>query len=485
MNKQSLLLRNKLNHTLFSKNKTKIVCTIGPASWNYSTLKQLAKAGMNVARLNFSHGSHAEKKEQIETIRQISQELNKPIAVMADLQGPKLRLGEIEGERQIKEGEIVQLSLSPISDELPIQFDLSPFVRPGHRIFLNDGLVELKVSEVIGKVIKTKALNSGVVSSHKGVNVPDTNLQGAAFTSKDFEDCVFALEQNVDYIALSFIQTPDDLKKVKALLKKYESKAKIIVKVEKKEAVERLEEIIKSSNAVMVARGDLAIEIEASEVPIVQQRIIKLARQYQKPVIIATQMLESMIENPRPTRAEVSDVASAVLDQADCVMLSAESASGKYPVEAVQTMHDIILSVEQNLEYKHYIKINWENLASDELHFNAITSAAASLAYRVHAKAIAVGTVTGRTARILASFRPDAKIIAVVHDSQTYNQLSLVWGVNPIIVDPSKNFDEFIENIFETLHELKLFRKEDKVVIVTGTTAGLSGTTNTIKVVTL
>lgn len=466
-------------------NRTKVICTIGPSSWDYSILKKLVQAGMDVARLNFSHGTHTEKAQQIETLRAISKELEKPIAIIADLQGPKLRLGIIDGIRKLTRGEEIILSLNPISNEVPIQFDLAPFIKKNHRIFLNDGLIELKVHSVTGKSIKTIAQNSGDISSHKGINIPDTNMKGNVFTQKDKEDAQFALKEGVDYLALSFIQKSDDINPAKELIKKYNPDTKIIVKVEKKEAIDNLESIIHASNAIMVARGDLAIETAASQVPIAQQRIIKLSRQHHRPVIIATQMLESMIENPRATRAEVSDVANAVMDQVDCVMLSAESASGKYPVEAVETMQNIISSVEKNLEYKHYIRIDWENLLEEDKSVMALSSSAASLAYRLGTKAIVVGTATGKTARILSSFRPDCRIIAITHDLQTQRQLNMVWGVEPYIVKPTSNFNVFLEHIYNELKITHSLKKGDNVVVVTGTTAGVSGTTNTIKVTSL
>jgi pyruvate kinase len=460
--------------------KTKIVCTIGPASWDYATLKELAMAGMDVARLNMSHGNFEEKTEQIKLIRRISDELNKPIGIMADLQGPKIRLGEIEDEREIRNNEVVRLSMFAMNEELPMQFDLSPFVHKNHRIFLNDGLVQLKITSINGKVITTRALNSGVVSSHKGVNIPDTNLKGASFTEKDREDAEFALAAGVEFINLSFVQSASDIKKLRDMIKKANSKTQILVKIEKKEAIDNLEEIILAVDGVMVARGDLAVETSPSDVPIYQQIMIKLCRQYQKPVIVATQMLESMIHNPRPTRAETSDVANAVMDQVDAIMLSAESASGLYPVEAVATMSSIIQSVESNLDYKRYIKIDWQHIGPAEISLSAITSSAASIAYRTGAKAIIAGTATGRTARILSSFRPDSKIIAIVHDKLTFNQLALVWGVSPVIVNPTADFNKFLENIHVTL--APQFKHGDIGVIVTGKSAGVSGTTNTIKI---
>ncbi len=464
---------------------TKIVCTIGPASWDRATLKKLAEVGMDVVRMNMSHGAHEEKKEQMAYVRAISQEIGKNLMIFADLQGPKLRLGKIDGLRSIKKGEKIDLVLNSTAyHELPMQFDLSPFVKKGQRIYLNDGLVEIKVTDVIGKTIRTIAVNDGVVSSNKGVNVPDTLLKGAAFTQKDHDDAVFALENNVDYIALSFVQTVDDLVPLKKLIQKHNPKVKIIVKIEKNEAVDNLFEILKNSDAVMVARGDLAIETDNTTVPIVQQKILKMARQLQKPVIVATQMLESMTENPRPTRAEVSDVATAVMDQADCVMLSAESASGKYPVESVSMMDHIIRTVEANPEQKRLIQINWENIMKQDMALYGIAAAACSLASRIGAKAIVVGTATGRTAQIISAFRPDTKIIAVAHDELTRNQLNLVWGVNPIIVRPTTNFNTFVEHIYNEVEHLKEFKKGDSIVIITGLTAGVSGTTNTIKIAT-
>jgi pyruvate kinase len=462
---------------------TKIVCTIGPASWDYEVMKKLAESGMNVVRLNMSHGSYEEKQQQIANIKKISEELGRPLSVLADLQGPKIRLGEIDGKREIQKGEVIKLSIVAQDEELPMQFDLSPYLKKSHRVFLNDGLVQLQVTDIKGKVIITKALNAGVVSSHKGVNIPDTDLKGDSFTQKDKNDAEFALQAGVDYVAMSFVQSAADLNILKALVKKYSPTTKIISKIEKNEAINNLEAIIKASDAVMVARGDLGIETDASMVPILQQKMIKLCRQNQKPIIVATQMLESMTENPRPTRAETSDVANAVLDQVDAVMLSAESANGLYPVEAVSTMSQVITSVENNIDYKRYVKIDWETLNKETLAFNAITSSAASIAYRINAQAIVVGTVTGETAKMLSSFRPSAPIIAVVHDEKVYNQLALVWGVRPIIVKPDNNFDEFVDDIHKAIRPM--FKKGDQVVIVTGITAGTPGTTNTIKIATL
>ncbi|MDZ4260154.1 MAG: pyruvate kinase, partial [Candidatus Sungbacteria bacterium] len=321
--------------------------------------------------------------------------------------------------------------------------------------------------------------------SHKGINIPDTHLADATFTKKDKEDALFALKENVDFLALSFVRNKQDLMPALALIKKINPRVKIIAKIEKNEAIENLEEIIEAADAVMVARGDLAIETAASHVPLLQERIISLCRQQKKPVIVATQMLESMIENPRPTRAETSDVANAVMNQVDGVMLSAESASGKYPVEAVAMMNEIIMSVEASHEFKHYIKIQWKGIPHVELTVNAIASSASTLAYHLAAPAIAVATASGRTAQIISSFRPSAHLIAATHDRDTANQLSLTWGVYPILVKRAANSDLFLKKIIDAIRAQKLVSRGNKIVVMGGTRVGVSGATDTIKVVAL
>lgn len=465
--------------------KTKIVATIGPASSSPDTIKALIRAGLNVARLNFSHGTHQEKKEQIQNIRKISRKLNKPVAIMADLQGPKLRLGTFDEVKRIRKGDIISLSVNPSGNEIPIQFDLAPYVSKGERVFLNDGLVELKITRVIKKTIYAQAQNDGIISSNKGVNIPDTVITNTAFTDKDKKDLEFVLNEAVDYVALSFVQTAKDLEIAKEVIEKHKSQVKIVSKIEKRMAVENLEEITKETDAVMVARGDLGIEMKASQVPLAQQKIINLARQFQKPVIIATHMLESMVYNPRPTRAETSDVAHAVLNQVDAVMLSAETAMGGYPVEAVKTMNEIILSVEEQTEYKNFIQINWQNIPPRLKSISAIVSAATSVAFRTNAKTIVVATTSGNTAKILASFRPEAQIIATTYNEQVRNQLQLVWGVECFITKFTQNYNAFWKQIIDAINRNKIAAKGDNVVIVSGSLIGVSGTTDTIKVVTI
>ncbi len=474
-----------MHSSMTSGKRTKIIATIGPASSSPKTIRALIKAGLNVARLNFSHGTYQEKKNQIQNIRNISRELKIPVAIMADLQGPKLRLGIFSEVRKIKKGNIVSFSTNPVQQEIPIQFDLTAYVSKGERIFVSDGLVEFKITEVNKKNIQAQAQNDGIISSNKGVNIPDTAIKTPSFTQKDRADLKFALNEGVDFIALSFIQTAADLKAAREVIENKKSKVKIIAKIEKKMAVENLDEIIKATDAVMIARGDLGIEMKASEVPLTQQKIINLARQFQKPVIIATQMLESMIQNPRPTRAETSDVAYAVLNQVDAVMLSAETAVGAYPVEAVKTMSEIIISVERHQQYKHLIQIDWQNIPLKLKVVSAIVSSAANIAYRIKAKTVVVATTSGNTAKILASFRPEAQIIATTHNEQVRNQLQLVWGVECFIMEFTQDYNVFWKLIIETINKNKIAAKGDKVVIASGSLLGVSGTTDTIKVVTI
>lgn len=463
---------------------TKIVATIGPSSWDYESLQKLAKAGMDIARLNFSHGTHEEKIRQIENIRKISKELNKPLAIIADLAGPKLRLGDFE-TINLKSGQVVQLSSNPVSGEIPLQFNLSPYLKKGQRILLNDGLVELKVLEIKGAAIVCKVQNDGEISSHKGVNVPDTHLPATSLTEKDLEDGQVALKNKVDFLALSFVQKAEDLKKGRELIKKYHPQAKIIVKLEKPQALKNLEEILKATDAVMVARGDLAIETEATSVPLLQKQIIRLARQYFKPVIVATQMLESMTENPRPTRAEVSDVANAIFDQADCVMLSAETASGKYPVEAVETMAEIILSVQSHEEYQNFVGVDMTKINSKEISGRAIAASAALLSDLVKAKLIVVGTETGASAHSLSIFRPPSTVVALTHNEVTRNQLVLYWGITPFLISVAKNVNEFWDVAVKIIRSNQLVKAGDKIVVVNGSKMNMPGNTDNIKLLTI
>ncbi len=462
--------------------KTKIVATIGPASQNEKVLKELILNGVNVCRLNFSHGNLEQKKEAIDLIRKVSEKVKIPVAILADLPGPKIRLGEIDGVFKIKKGDVLTFGTNG-KTHLPIQFDFTKDVLPNQKIYLNDGLVSLIILSTKDGVVTAKALNSGWVTSRKGINLPETVFERNIFTDEDRKSAIFAIKENVDFIAISFIQSGKDIAPLRSLIKEHKSKIKIITKVEKPQAINNIEEIVELSDAVMVARGDLAIETSPAEVPLMQQKIIALARQNQKPVIVATQMLESMIENPRPTRAEASDVANAVLSQVDAVMLSAESASGNYPIEAVKTMKEIVETVEKDVEFKRYIRINWEKINLDDLSFNAITSSGASLAYRLKSPIIGIGTVSGKTVRQLSSFRPSSSIIAFTHNQTIARQLLLSWGVTPVIVSNEIKHEDFEKEMISLIKSKKLVRKGNKAVFIWGSKIGVSGTTDTIKVV--
>ncbi len=462
--------------------RTKIVATIGPSSQNEKTLREIIKNGVNVCRLNFSHGNLVQKKEAIDLIRKVSTKLKISVAILADLPGPKIRLGEIDGIFKIKKGDILTFGMNG-QTHLPIQFDFSKDVQEGQRMYLNDALIALTILKIKDGVITAKALNNGWVTSRKGINLPETIFKSNTFTKDDRESAVFAIKENCDFIAISFVQSANDIKPLRELLNKENSKIKIISKIETPQAVANIEELVCDSDAIMIARGDLAIETSPAEVPLIQQKIIVLSRQYQKPVIVATQMLESMIDNPRPTRAEASDVANAVLSQVDAVMLSAESASGNFPTETVKTMTSIIEAVEANPEYKRYIKINWEKINLNDINFNAIVSASASLAYRLKSPIIGVGTVTGKIARQLSSFRPSSEIVAYTHNETISRQLNLSWGVIPIIVDDKFDSQSFDKVMTESIIKNKLTRKGNNVVLVWGSKIGTSGTTDTIRIV--
>jgi pyruvate kinase len=461
--------------------RTKIVATIGPASQNEKVLKDLILNGVNVCRLNFSHGNLVQKKEAIDMIRKVSEKLKISVAILADLPGPKIRLGEIDGVFKIKKGDVLTFGMNG-QTHLPIQFDFTKDVQEGQKMYLNDALIALTIIKSKDGVVTAKALNNGWVTSRKGINLPETVFKSNTFTKEDRESSIFAIKENCDFIAISFVQSSKDVAPLRELLNKMDSKIKIISKIETPYAVTNIEDLVRDSDAIMIARGDLAIETSPAEVPLIQQKIIVLSRQYQKPVIVATQMLESMIDNPRPTRAEASDVANAVLSQVDAVMLSAESASGNFPVETVKTMSSIIEAVEANPEYKRYIKINWEKLNLNDISFNAIVSSCASLAFRLKAPIIGVGTVTGKIARQLSSFRPSSEIIAYTHDETIARQLHLSWGVISVVIDDKFESQTFDKVMIENIKKNKFSRKGNTAVLVWGSKIGTSGTTDTIRV---
>ena len=456
--------------------RTKMITTLGPSTDTYEEILAMLQAGANGVRLNCSHGSLDEKAIQITHAKKAANALAKPISIIMDLQGPKLRLGEFEGVISIKAGQ--QLSFSYKSDFeeskiIPLQYDLSKKIKRGDRLFLKDGSLKTTVTSVHEKVIHTRAENSGTIIKNQGVNVPDTDFAGDVLTEKDKEDVSFGASQQVDYIALSYVQSKKDLNNLKNLLKNLGSSAKIIAKIETKAAIDNLEEIIVESDAVMVARGDLAVETLPESVPLNQRRIIALSRLHAKPTIVATQLLGSMTNASEPTRAEVSDVATAVLLGADCLMLSDETAIGKNPLRATTILKKVIIYTEQNTPEVHYEPpINTGRQS-------AIASAIIALAKDVGASAIVAETKSGATALHISARRPSLPIVAVTSSATVANQLAIVYGIKSYL---RPDDEQAAQKLTNWLHRNQILARGEVVVTCSGQYPGVVGTTDTIKV---
>lgn len=460
--------------------RTKIICTIGPACESPKILTQLISNGMNVARLNFSHGSYENHLLLMKNIRSVSEKLKTPIAIMQDLQGPKIRIGELVKSVSVKKGQKVILGNSTI----PLDFDISVSVKPKERILIEDGLIELVVVKVtkgkLGKpgLIECKVIAGGEIRSHKGVNLPDSKITFPIFTKKDIADLQFGLKNDVDYVALSFVRNKADILQLKKLIEKYIPKGlkrpQIIAKIERGEAVEKFDEILKETDAVMVARGDLGVEVADSKVPLIQKNLISKCNAVGKPVIVATQLLDSMIRNPRPTRAEVSDVANAVIDRADAVMLSGETATGSYPVEAVTEMTRIIEATESS-PYDDSPSRSFEGVSIDDYKASLIAGAVERLAMGVDAQAIIGTTESGYTARFVSRERPEAPVLILTDRPKVYRQMCLVWGITPLYVkslSAFKNVEALLNYFVSEVKRLKLIKKGEKVVLVAGNPLG-------------
>lgn len=461
---------------------TKILATIGPATDSYETILEMVKAGVNGFRLNFSHGTYEERQRQIGWIRKASKERGKPVAILQDLQGPKIRLGDFEGSFAIKAGQ--ELVLRYQSEEasqtvLPVQYDLSQKVKRGEAVLLYDGKIRGVVTSVrqVNKEISVRIANDGVLVKRKGINLPDTDFAGDIITKKDRQDIVFGAGEDIDYVALSFVQTAKDVVELRRLLKNLGSSAKIITKVETKAALDDLEAIVKESDGVMVARGDLATETLPESVPVWQREIIRLCLQHGKISIVATQMLASMMEQPEPTRAEVSDVATAVIVGADAVMLSDETAAGSYPIEAINIMKRIILYTQENATVTANFTVKHDYTVAE-----AIASSIIGLAKQVRAVAIVAETKTGTTAMQIASWRPKMPIIVVTSERRVAQQLSLMYGAKTY-VRPDDKFAA--TKLTEWLQENKILKKGNTIVMASGRYPGTPGSTDTIKVRTI
>ena len=461
---------------------SKIVCTIGPASSSPRIIERLMKAGMDVARLNFSHGKHEDHAHSIATLRAAAIEHEKPIALIADLQGPKIRTGPLAGGSPVtlRAGQRFVITTARVPGDADcVSTTFRPLPREvhrGNRILLSDGLIELRVEKVRGQEVICEVVNGGALGQHKGINLPGIQLRVPALTSKDRKDLAFALTQDVNYIAVSFVRHPEDVVLAKNLIRRAGKDTPVIAKLEKPEAIENLDAILRVADGVMVARGDLGVEMNPERVPVVQKMIITRAREARRPVITATQMLESMTQNPRPTRAEASDVANAIFDGSDAVMLSAETASGKYPVEAVAMMARIIEEAEASITEFPRPSLQ-EKLKVAETVAELVCHASREL----HMKLIAVFTHSGFTARLVSRYRPLVPIVAFSPEAETRRRMALFWGVMARAIVDVQKVDGLAEIAEQRLLEERLVRKGDVIGIVAGTPMGVRGTTNFMK----
>lgn len=455
-----------------SMKRTKIVATIGPASAAPETLEKMINAGFNVARINFSHGSHESNLKLLETVRAASEKTGQPIGILQDLQGPKIRVGKLpDGGVELVEGKEVMLQaglVQAMAGVIPVPYDrLAADLSKGDRILLEDGKKELEVIDVRGRKIRAKVLLGGTLISYKGINVPTVSLSIDSMTEKDEHDLIFGLRQHVDFVALSFVRHADDVVRLKKLIQKHAVESRqplVIVKVEKHEALQNIDAILQVTDGVMIARGDLGLETPVARLPIEQKMIIKKCLAYGKPVITATEMLGSMEQNPRPTRAEVTDVANAVIDHTDAVMLSAETATGRYPVRAVEVMTEIIEQTEQspldNLELPPEAK--------EQTLPHALGAAAVALARHTEAKALVITTESGYSARALARWRPELPIYAASENPRAVQQLTLSWGVQPVLVESYAKPEKMVELAIEALKKRKLLKAKERIIVVSG-----------------
>lgn len=468
--------------------RVKIMCTIGPSSHKPEILARMIKAGMNIARLNMSHGTHEYHLETIRQVRTLSEEMKQPIAIVADLQGPKLRVGKMQaGGIHLIEGEPLILTIDDIVGQdgrVPIQYKPLPgLVSKGERILLDDGLLELEVLNSTATEIHTRIVIGGPLTDNKGMNLPDASLNIPALTDKDREDVIFALANQVDWIALSFVRTASEVLELKEIIRRDSTLGRatpVISKIEKPEAVKNIDAIIDASDAIMVARGDLGIETSPEAVPMVQKMIISKCQAAAKPVITATQMLDSMIRNPRPTRAEASDVANAVLDGSDAIMLSGETASGTYPVQSVETMAKIAKEAER-VYLERQLGIQYEKPAIFTS-AGAVCHAAVNTAEDIGANAIVAPTMSGSTAKLIAAFRPTAPIIAVTPSPMVQRQLCLHWGIRSLLTKRLGSTDEVLADAIRVIQESKLVKQGDTIVLTAGVVGSIRSATNLLMV---
>lgn len=466
--------------------KTKIICTIGPASEGEDKLRELMLAGMNVARFNFSHGTHEEQKAKFARVLKISNELGLPVATLLDTKGPEIRLRDFEGGKAMLEpGQTFTLTTEEImgtSEKASISYKgLKNDVSTGSMILIDDGKIEMRVEKITDTEIQCRVINGGKVSNHKGINVPGAVLSMPYISEVDYADIRFCAEMGYDFLAASFVRTREDIIEVRKILDEYNSKAKVIAKIENMQGIQNLDEILEVSDGIMVARGDMGVEIPLEEVPVLQKQMIKKAVAQGKHVITATQMLESMITNPRPTRAETADVANAIYDGTTAIMLSGESAAGAYPIEAVKTMARIAERTEQDIDYKSRLKKVESENSTDIT--TAISHACCTTAMDLNASAIITVTMSGFTAGMISRYKPGCPIIGCSVNPRVCRQLSLSWGVAPILIEKEDKADVLFEEATRAAEKAGYIKKGDIVVLTAGVPLGISGRTNMIRVI--
>lgn len=470
--------------------RTKILATIGPASAREDSVRKMILAGVDAFRFNMSHGDNETRAEWVRMVKKVRKDMNRPVAIFVDLRGPRIRLGELDGERKLVVGEtldVIHAKKAPRSGALPIDYpQLLKDIEVGHRILIRDGRAELKVVGIEGKVLRCKVKRSTTVVSHQGVNLPDSAVSAPPLSAKDKEDIDFAVEHDADWIALSFVRTARDVETLQRALHRRGSNMPICAKIEHPSAIENLDEIIEVSDAVMVARGDLAVEVGHAKVPILQARIAQACLAKATPVIIATQMLESMITTPQPTRAEVSDVANAVMDAVDAVMLSGETAMGEYPIQTCRVMHDIIAQTEEEMFKAHWrLRPNVERRGRDQAGIGmAVANSAVFAAHLSGAKLILAFTESGRTARLVASFRASRPLICLTARENAYHRMALIWGVLPGLIRAPRTVLELHRLAADALIERRWLRNQDLLVSLAGTFS-VAGGTNTMRVIRL
>lgn len=466
--------------------KTKIICTIGPASESEEKLRELMLAGMDVARFNFSHGSHEEHKKKFARVVKISGELNLPIAALLDTKGPEIRLRDFkDGRAELVSGQKFILTTEEIlgdNKRASITYkNLKNDINEGMSILIDDGLIEMIVNEIKGEDIVCTVVNGGPVSNHKGVNVPNAILSMPYINDSDREDIVFGCEMGFDFIAASFARTKEDILEVRKILDENNSPMKVIAKIENMQGIQNLEEILSVSDGIMVARGDMGVEVPLEEVPVLQKKMIKMAESQGKHVITATQMLESMIKNPRPTRAEATDIANAIYDGTTAIMLSGESAAGLYPVEAVKTMARIAERTEEDIDYASRMKRRVSDVSPDVT--TAISHATCTTASDLKAAAIITVTMSGFTAGMISRYKPDSPIIACTVNPRVCRQLNLSWGVVPLLIEKEENADDLFEEATHAVERAGYVARGDVAVLTAGVPLGISGKTNMIRVI--